>query len=665
MKRFKMLCLMLLIMIIAGCSNEEAANDRFKQYVKLWNDQKFEDMYSYLSQEAKKDLAKDEFVARYQKIYNAAEVTNLKVKIIKSEEKPENSEISLPFEISMDTVAGKISFKENVLLVEEKVGDQSTWNVSWKPNMIFDEMTQGDEVSVRTLRAERGEITDRSGSYLAQNGNASQIGIVPAKFNAKLDENKESLSKLLNISTEEIDKALNASWVKEDQFVPIKTMTEEEALKGEEQLLSVEGVQINNVPARIYPCAEACAHLVGYVAPVTEEFLAEHKGEGYNSQSSAGLIGIEAQYEKTLRAKDGAIISIIGSDGNIKKEIASKKVENGKDLKLTVDADMQKKLYEQVKGEKGLGVAIHPLTGDVLGMVSAPSFNPNHFSLGITSTEYSKLSNDADKPLLNRFNKTYSPGSTFKLLSAALIADSGKFDLSEKRKIGDKWQKDSGWGDFYITRVGSQPNVNFRDALVTSDNIYFAQAITELGVKAFEQGSEKFGFNEKLPIDFPFQTSKISQSNSIDSELLLANSAYGQGEVQVSPLHLASIYSSIVNDGNMIKPKLIMNEEAELEFWKKDVMSNEAALNIKESLIGVIEDSNGTAKEAKINGLTLAGKTGTAELKLSQGEKGKENGWFVAVDTESPHLLVAMMVEDVKKGSHDVTPKVKNIFNQT
>ncbi|MCP1190812.1 penicillin-binding transpeptidase domain-containing protein [Priestia flexa] len=664
MKKLSLFCLMMLIMIIAGCSNEEAASDRFEQYVKLWNDQKFEDMYSYLSQEAKKDVTKDEFVARYQNIYGGAEVKKLKVKAIKSEGKPENNEISLPFEVSMDTAAGKVSFKENALWVEEKVDDKNKWSVSWKPSMIFEGMTDGDEVSVKTLRAERGEITDRSGSYLAQNGNASQVGIVPVKFKAKMDENKESLSKLLNISTEEIDKAPNASWVKEDQFVPIKTMTEDEALKGEEQLLGIEGVQINNVPARVYPCAEACAHLVGYVAPVTAEFLKQHKGEGYNSQSSAGLIGIEAQYEETLRAKDGAVISIVGSDGNVKKEIASKEAENGKNVQLTVDVAMQKKLYEQVKDEKGLGVAIHPTTGDVLGMVSAPSFNPNHFSLGITSTEYSKLSNDGAKPLLNRFNKTYSPGSTFKLLSAALIADSEKFDLNEKRTIGDKWQKDSSWGDFYVTRVGNQPNVNFRDALVTSDNIYFAQAITELGVKAFEQGSKKFGFNEKLPIEFPFQTSKISQSNSIDSELLLANSAYGQGEVQVSPLHLASVYSSIVNDGNMIKPKLVMNEETEPEFWKEEVMSSEAALKIKESLIGVIEDPNGTAKEAKLSNLTLAGKTGTAELKLSQGEKGKENGWFVAVDTESPHLLVAMMVEDVKKGSHDVTPKVKNIFSQ-
>ncbi|MDT1790734.1 NTF2-like N-terminal transpeptidase domain-containing protein, partial [Salmonella enterica] len=157
-------------------------------------------MYSYLSQEAKKDLTKDEFVARYQNIYGGAEVKKLKVKAIKSEGKPENNEISLPFEVSMDTAAGKVSFKENALLVEEKVDDKNKWSVSWKPSMIFEGMTDGDEVSVKTLRAERGEITDLSGSYLAQNGNASQVGIVPVKFKAKMDENKESLSKLLNIS---------------------------------------------------------------------------------------------------------------------------------------------------------------------------------------------------------------------------------------------------------------------------------------------------------------------------------------------------------------------------------------------------------------------------------------------------------------------------------
>jgi penicillin-binding protein len=266
---------------------------------------------------------------------------------------------------------------------------------------------------------------------------------------------------------------------------------------------------------------------------------------------------------------------------------------------------------------------------------------------------------------MNRFTKTYSPGSTFKLVTGALAVDEDVLNPNESISIsGKKWQKDKSWGNFYVTRVGSKPNVNLRDAYVTSDNIYFAQTALKLGLDKFNSGLKQFGFNQKMPVNYPFETSKIAGDQDIKDEGVLANSGYGQGKLQVNPLHLALMYTSIVNDGNIVKPILMNGDESGI--WKKQVISKETAQLIQNDLVDVIEDKNGTGHAAKIDGLTLAGKTGTAELKKTQGEKGQENGWFVAVDTKQKNLLVSMMIEGVedKGGSHYVVPKVKNVFQQ-
>ncbi|TYR82227.1 penicillin-binding transpeptidase domain-containing protein [Priestia megaterium] len=652
-----------ILMSLTACSNEDEAKNRFKTYVAYWDKQEFEKMYSYLSKDTKEQVTKEEFVSRYETIYNAVEATDLKVNAVDIKEiEVKDEKVSLPFKVRMNTLAGAVTFDEQASLVREAQGEKEDWYISWKPNMIFKELDQSDEVRIKTIKAERGEITDRSGNYLAQNGTASQIGVVPEVLSKGGEKAKESLSQTLGVTVETIDKAISATWVKNDQFVPIKTVSEEDAQNQKAALDGIEGVQVKSVAARVYPCQEACAHLVGYVAPVTAEYLEEHKGEGYTSQSVAGLVGLESLYEKKLRAKDGAMIYTVDKAGNKKQEVANKQPKDGQDMQVTADINVQKLMYEQLKSEKGLATAIHPITGEVLGLVSTPAFNPNDFSFGIDTNAYNLLVENEDKPLLNRFTKTYSPGSTFKLVTAALIVDQGVIQPSESLFIGEKWQKDKSWGSFYVNRVGDKPNVNLHDALVTSDNIYFAKAAVELGINPFNEGLKKFGFNEKLPIDYPFESSKIAQKGEVDSEILLANSAYGQGELLVNPLHLASIYSSIVNEGHLVKPKLIMSENDTESVWKQSVMKKETAMLIRDGLIGVIEEPSGTAKEARIKGVQLAGKTGTAELKKSQGDTGKENGWFVAVNTDTPTLLVTMMVEDVNNGSHDVVPKVKNVF---
>jgi cell division protein FtsI/penicillin-binding protein 2 len=183
----------------------------------------------------------------------------------------------------------------------------------------------------------------------------------------------------------------------------------------------------------------------------------------------------------------------------------------------------------------------------------------------------------------------------------------------------------------------------------------------------FIKQAKAFGFGEDIPLAYPIETSQLTNEGSFKNEITLANSGYGQGEVVMSALHLALAYTPLVTEGNLLKPVLELKNAGEPEVWHEKVMSAETANTIKKDLIQVIESPNGTANEARIQGVTLAGKTGTAELKKSRETKdGKENGWFIAFDTEDPELMISMMIEDVRDrgGSHYVAPKITGVMKQ-
>jgi penicillin-binding protein len=315
-----------------------------------------------------------------------------------------------------------------------------------------------------------------------------------------------------------------------------------------------------------------------------------------------------------------------------------------------------------LKGEAGTGAAIHPTTGETLALVSSPSFDPNKLALGATAAEWKVLEEDPKQPLLNRFKANFTPGSVIKPITAAIALQAGTTDWQKSMKLsGKKWQKNSSWGSYFVTRV-TDPNVPVAmdDALLYSDNIYFAQTALDLGREKFEQGLKNFGFEEESDFLFPLETSTFG---NIESDILVADSGYGQGQLEMNVLHLASTYTMLVNNGNMIKPTLLLDEEKS-QVWKSSLLSEDHITRLNQALTQVVENPRGTAYAAKIEGYPLAGKTGTAEFKEKQNEAGKENGWFVAYNTNNPSLLVAMMVEHVegRGGSKVVVEKVKRVF---
>ena len=619
----------------------------------------YEEMYAMLHVEASGSISQEDFIKRNSAIYEGIEVQNMAVRIIAYDEE----QMTVTYQPSFDTVAGTISFENVALFLKDEEG----YKLVWDDSMIFRNLTSTDKVRVSTTQAERGEILDRNGRVLAGKGTASSVGIVPGKLENR-EEAIAQIAELLEITPEAIEKKLSAKWVKDDSFVPIKTIPrveeielmsispDEEVLKENERhekLLEIPGVMISDVEVREYPLGEAAAHLVGYVQSVTAEDLEEHAGEGYTANSVIGRSGMEGLFESELKGQNGCRIYIVNSEGKEKEELACILVQHGQDIQLTIDTDLQVSLYEQFKEDKSCSVAMNPYTGEVLALVSTPAYDNNDFIMGLSSEQWTALNEDENKPMYNRFRQVWCPGSTFKPITAAVGLESGAIDpMEDYGNVGLSWQKDASWGSYHVTTLHAYEPVILENALIYSDNIYFAKAALKIGSEEMESSLTGLGFNKQLPFEIKMAESQYSNSEGIETEIQLADSGYGQGQVLVNPLHMACIYSAFCNEGNVIKPYLVYKNETTAEYWIPGAFSNETASRVLEGTKKVVNDSNGTGCAAHRDDILLAGKTGTAEIKASKDDiSGTELGWFAiftAEDTVERPILIISMVEDVK-----------------
>ena len=621
--------------------------------------QEYEQMYAMLHIEASGNVSQEDFIKRNSAIYEGIEIQNMAVEIIAYDEE----QLTVTYQTSFDTVAGEISFENEAFFLEGEDG----YKLVWDNSLIFPNLASTDKVRVSTTQANRGEILDRNGRVLAGKGTASSVGIVPGKLENR-EEAIAKIAELLETTPEVIEKKLSAQWVKDDSFVPIKTIPrveeiellkvepDEDVLKEKERhesLLAIPGVMISDVEVREYPLGEAAAHLVGYVQSVTAEDLEEHAGEGYTANSVIGRSGMEGLFEKELKGQNGCRIYIVNSEGKEKEELACILVQHGQDIKLTIDASLQIALYEQFQEDKSCSVAMNPYTGEVLALVSTPSYDNNDFIMGLSSEQWTALNDDEDKPMYNRFRQVWCPGSTFKPVTAAVGLESGAIDPNEDYgNVGLSWQKDASWGAYYVTTLHAYEPVILENALIYSDNIYFAKVALKIGYEEMESSLTQLGFNAELPFEIKMAKSQYSNSESIETEIQLADSGYGQGQVLVNPLHLACIYSAFCNEGNIIKPYLVYQNEVSAEYWISGAFSSETASRVLEGTKKVVNDSHGTGYAAHRDNIVLAGKTGTAEIKASKDDtSGTELGWFAvftAEETVERPILIISMVEDVK-----------------
>lgn len=658
---------------------EKTREDIIKEYMGYIEKKEYEKMYALLDEASKDKVKQEDFITRNQNIYEGIEVEQIQLDIPEEQDKDQ----PLSYRVTMDTLAGEITYDADTFFEKEK----GQWHLVWDDSVIFPGLESKDKVSVSSVEAKRGSIYDRNDVLLAGQGEVESVGLVPGKMNIQAEEDIEDLAEILGTTAEFIEKQLDASWVQQDSFVPLKKMTQEqldeayvpkegaESAGGsiQDKLLEYPGVLISKVESRVYPYGECTAHLLGYVQQINAEELEEMKGRGYNEQSVIGKSGLEKLYEDRLREKKGYRISILDEQGKEKQALAVKPAEDGENIKLNIDIRWQQKLYEAYQEDKSCSVVMNPKSGEVLALVSTPSYNSMDFVLGMSQETWDALNNDPNKPMYNRVRETWAPGSSFKPIVGAMGLTTGAF--TEEEDLGASglaWQKDESWGNYKVTTLHEYSGgAVLKNALIYSDNIYFAKAALKIGAETFTGELDKMGFNQEIPFDIGMTSSQYSNSEAIDSEVQLADSGYGQGQMLVNPLHLACMYSAFFNEGNMIIPYLEYEEGKTASYWAEGVFTPEAANIIYEDLKEVVSNPNGTGYGAsKAVGVTLAGKTGTAEIKATQeDENGTELGWFAVYNTgvaDSDTILMLNMVEDVKGrgGSGYVVNKDVEIWNQ-
>lgn len=627
-----------LFFLLSGNNNESTLKNFYAQI----SEKKYEDMYNSLSSESQKSYDQQTFVERNQNIYEGIEASNFQIEVT------DETDNELTYNVKMNTIAGEVTFENKTTIEDGKI--------VWDDSFIFPDLTQNDRVRVSEDEAIRGQILDRNGKMLAGQGEAYSVGLVRGKLNGENDY--DQLAELLGLTKESIQKTMSASWIQDDSFVPLTTIPSTDT-QLENQLLQIPGVQLNTVEVRTYPYGEVTSHLTGYMQQVTAEDLEKHQGEGYTETSMIGRSGIEAAYEKQLKGTNGATISIVDENGSTKSTVATQEKQDGQDITLTIDIDLQRDLYNAFDEDQSASVAMNPTNGEVLALVSTPSFDSNDFIYGFSTEEWDDLNNDEDQPLTNRFRATWVPGSTMKSITAAIGLETDSLDASKDFGAEMKWQKDSSWGDYFVTTLHAPNPNNLRNALIYSDNVYFAKAALEIGKDNLEKGYKSLMIGEDIPFELALTKSQYT-SDSFDDEILIADSGYGQGQILMNPVQMTSIYSSLMNDGKMMTPHVVKSTETSV--WAEP-FSKETTDEIKSDLIQAVEDNNGTAHALNNSQYQLAAKTGTGEIKDSQDDTtGTELGWLSVASTDSSKpIVITTMVEDVKGrgGSNYVLNGVK------
>lgn len=616
-------------------NNAEKSAKTFLSYLSKQEFDKFPELLNEGSiKESGYDNAK--LVEKYQTIFSGIQAEGIKSKEVKVT-KDKTDQFTFTYKLDMTTPLGNLkdlTYKTTI----KKTSDG--YEINWAPNLIFPEMTGQDKVTMGIDPANRGEIVDRNGEGLAVNQAFDQVGIVPGKLGEGQEKtnNIKAFSEQFKVSIEDIEQKLKQEWVKPDSFVPL-------AISFDPVTTLPQGAASQDAMVRYYPLKEAAAQLVGYVGTITAEDI--EKDPSLSSTGVIGKVGLEQAYDKQLRGQDGGNITIIDDKGEFRSVLQKVAKKDGDKIQIAIDKNVQSQAYTIFNNRPGSAVVMDPQQGDLLAATSSPSFDPNKMANGISQVDYDAYANNENLPFTARFATGYAPGSTFKTITGGIGLDAGTLKPDEEIEInGLKWQKDASWGDYFVTRVKEASPVNLRTALVNSDNIYFAQQTLRMGEETFRKGLDKFIFGEKLDVAIPMNPAQISNEDKFNSEILLADTGYGQGQLLVTPIQQAAMYTVFQNEGKLVYPKIELSKETKT---KDNVISSNAANTIVTDLLGSVEDETGYVHNMYNPDFSLAAKTGTAEIKDKQDTVGKENSFLLAMDRSHNKFSAMIMVEDSRK----------------
>lgn len=646
MKKLIIAIVIVIIAVGSGVFFYASKDKKINETIDAIEDKNVKQVFKNSTYQSKNDNGEVEMTDRPIKIYDSLGVKDINIKD-RDIKKISKNKKQVTAKYELQTNYGKINRDVKLNFIKE----DKDWKLDWNQSVIIPGMKKNQSINIEPLKSERGKILDRKNVELATTGTAHEVGIVPNNVSTS---DYKVIAEKLDLSESYIKQQTEQDWVKDDTFVPLKTVQDmNQDLKN---FVEKYHLTSQETESREYPLEEATTHLLGYVGPINSEELKQKAFKGYKKDAIVGKKGIEKLYDKDLQNKDGYRVTIMDDQNKVIDTLIEKKKKDGKDIKLTIDARVQKSIYNNMKDDYGSGTAIHPQTGELLALVSTPSYDVYPFMNGMSDEDYKKLTEDDKEPLLNKFQITTSPGSTQKILTAMIGLNNKTLDGKTSYKINGKgWQKDKSWGDYNVTRYEVvNGDIDLKQAIESSDNIFFARVALELGSKKFEEGMKRLGVGEDIPSDYPFYNAQISNKN-LDNEILLADSGYGQGEILINPVQILSIYSALENKGNVNAPHVLKGTKNKV--WKKNIISQE---NIKLLTDGMQQVVNKTHREDIYRSYAnLVGKSGTAELKMKQGETGQQIGWFISYDKDNPNMMMAINVKDVQdKGMASYNAKI-------
>lgn len=541
----------------------------------------------------------------------------------------------------------------------------------------FKDAADKNRIRLQPISPARGYIYDRNGILLADNYPVFTATL--SKADVKDIENTvERLTPIINLSEEDVERFLSrVKTAKKTERVTLKlNLTETDIAKFSEVKFQFPGVAIETQMTRYYPHGELFAHVIGYVGRINDKELKSIDKDSYAGTNLIGKIGVEKFYEDLLHGAPGFESIETDAYGNVLRKLGRKDSVRGNDLYLSLDYGLQTIASEQLVGRRGAIVAMDPRSGEILALVSSPSFNPNLFVTGISHTDYSGLRDNLDQPLYNRaVQGSYPPGSTIKPMFgmgglhygivdwSTAISDPGYFHLpGDSHKFRD--HKKTGHG-----------SVNMHKAQVVSCDTYFYILSYQMGIDRMNEWMRQFGFGEKTGVDLPSESSGLYPSPKWKMETRKAkwmkgetiSVSIGQGAFTATPLQLAMATAITANQGAHVTPHVLRETKGAKQHTVHNAPDGKIQYNgkpedwikMRDSMVDVVQ--SGTGRGIRTPFYQIAGKTGTAQVKsIAQGKRYNEallserqldHGLFVGfAPAENPEIAISVIWENGKHG---------------
>ncbi len=551
-------------------------------------------------------------------------------------------------------------------------------------------LTLSEENRIRLVRvkAPRGLFLDTNGQVLVKSRPSFNVFIIPE--DAKdLTYIARQLAELLSISEKDIITKVKKS--QRPKFEPVLIQRDIPISKVaylEEHKMSLPGVTVEVEPLRYNIYGSLASHVLGYLGEINEEQLKDQVSyPGRRLGDLIGQYGLERSMEGFLMGEDGGKQVEVNASGRELRVLSQKDQKPGHNIVLTIDLHIQSLVEEAFKDKTGAVIVMDPKTGHILALFSSPSFNPNLFAGGISAADWKSLVENPYHPLQNRaIQATYAPGSTFKMITASTGLEKGvinrnsTFFCGGSVRIGNNVKR--------CWKAGGHGNVTVIDALKQSCNGYFYKLSEKLGISDLAKFAMSYGLGRKTGINLPNEEPGLIPTEEWKRKTLgekwypseTADAAIGQGFVSVTPLQLVNVVSAIANGGTLYKPMLVKeirdSNDRVVKVFKPEIIrkipiKEENLKIIRRGMWAVVNEEHGTGSKARIEGLDIAGKTGTAQvIKLKSKikpkmlpEKYRDHAWFVSfAPVDDPKIAMVVFVEHGLKGGDAAAPIAKIIY---